>query len=545
VKRAIRLLSVALLVTACSRPAPAPPVPTDPGTPAVAQPAPSPSADANYQPDERHRQALNLLARDQNSEAASLLAIVVADHPNAAEAWNDLSYAQTKLYRYAGAAESARRALALNPQFVYAEYNLGYALLQTNDWRDSRPHLEVSRTAQPDRPEPLYALALWEEKAGNKAAAIDLLRLAAAMEYEPALSRLAYLTQTAADDKAAADAQARFPQVPLTLLRQALQTYREGVTSQVLAVLPLAGHPEGGQTWAVLVQSDEADGRREIFVTARADGNRLMDRYIGTCQIFSGAAAEAPAAASIRMDALPIPKGVQHVLVSGPGQALVCGEGTALYRGAGPAAAAPEGFTVGADLFRFSPLLVKYLPQAEFARWNDLFAELRQLGHEVRAPYEGLPIAVGQGDPLGRGRPAQLIGWAAAAQYRSVLSVAVKYEGEPVILHQVKEDVMFPDPYEVGIVRGGQRTFLAVATLQPGAPNGGDVVVLEWDSGAGAFRTFAHLWGDSAGFDEDSLVTSFKKYREQGGYDRYVTTHQWDEAKQEFAKTSRENVGHQ
>jgi tetratricopeptide (TPR) repeat protein len=205
VKR-LALLVVALLVfTGCQ--AKAPPV-TQTGKVAVPEiPA--------YQQTEQHKQALALVGKGDYPGAEALLKQVVAEQPKAAEAWNDLSFVQAQLDHWPDSAQSARKALEVNPTFAFAEYNLGWALLHTNDWKTAKPYLETSAELQPDRPEPLYALGEWYRMSGSAVEAAEQYRKASAMGYQPAQDQLAAINVRQAKEQDAAVAIAAFANVPV------------------------------------------------------------------------------------------------------------------------------------------------------------------------------------------------------------------------------------------------------------------------------------------------------------------------------------------
>lgn len=121
-----------------------------------------------------------------------LLATVKLD-PQMAEAWNDLSYAALReevsmgshavppeagLSSFQSAIQAAERALELRPDWAYAQYNLGLALLAQGEYSKAVEPLRRSGEQQPDRHEPLAALGLAYVGTGEMARAGEVCRQA-------------------------------------------------------------------------------------------------------------------------------------------------------------------------------------------------------------------------------------------------------------------------------------------------------------------------------------------------------------------------------
>ena len=90
----------------------------------------------------------------------------VARQPTA-DNWNELSFAYMKAGRWDAAAEAGNEALALNPDHPYALYNTGLALVRSNKAMAALPHLKQTADMQPDRHEPVMALAEAYQQLGH------------------------------------------------------------------------------------------------------------------------------------------------------------------------------------------------------------------------------------------------------------------------------------------------------------------------------------------------------------------------------------------
>lgn len=472
-------LMAALVLTGCSKATPPPVAERN-----VTTPAP-------YQPGEKHRQALALIGNEKNQEAEAILRALVAEEPGNADAWNDLSFVQAKLMRYSDAVDSAQVAL-------------------------------------PDRPEPLYALGRWYEQDGDKDQALTFYRKAAAMDYEPAKRSAAYLSDQERRPVAADEAVARFLHAPPGVIRGVMGDYiPEGVTRKIVQVMQVQFDDKQPPLWAALVFDDYRTSvmAKVMVLTANADGS-FLDGYMGTCDL-SSRSDEVQA----QLQSLPYAHG-EHLMVQVPGETIICGfKGeyvTVVYRTKASASVTSGGLDVSGQLLRFVPETSEYLPVAGAEKLLALIGEVRAAGATLKTT-EAVTVQVDV-----TGKPAQALAWQEATGRDYRLMIAVKPDGEPAILHTAGKEVMFVTPYAVGQVMVPGHTFLAVATHQKGAPNGGDVLVLEYDKAKGSFRKVFHGMSDSAGFSDKDVSTTFKKYRPQGGFDLYTTTYIWDEARGTF-----------
>lgn len=213
------LLVVALLVGCGSSPAEMEQPPAPPPADSAKQPVPPPDSAAEppaNEEDDRvaaraeHARALEWIGQARWLEAAAALKKAVELDPSLAEGWNDLSYVllrddlamgehanppASRLYSYADAISAAERALSLEPDWAYAQYNLGLALLAQGEYGKAVEPLRRSMEQQPERPEPAAALGLayvglseWDkavavcrtarELAPDSLTAADCLRLA-------------------------------------------------------------------------------------------------------------------------------------------------------------------------------------------------------------------------------------------------------------------------------------------------------------------------------------------------------------------------------
>jgi hypothetical protein len=452
----------------------------------------------------------------------------VADEPGNADAWNDLSFVQAKLMRYSDAVHSAQVALSLRPDFVYAQYNLGWALLHTSEWHKAKEPLDVNRRALPDRPEPLYAIGIWYEKDGDQEQALTFYQKAAAMDYEPAKRSVAYLVDQERRRAATDEAVARFPQAPPGVIRGVMAGYiPEGVTRKLVQVMQVRFRDQQPPLWAVLVFDHYPTSVQPkiVVLTANANGS-FLDGYMGTCDL-SSSSTEMQA----QLQSIPYARG-EHLMVKVPGETVVCGfkggDVRAVYRTRAPANITSRGLDVGGQLLRFVPETSEYLPMPQADKLLALIGEVRAAGTALKTTE-----AVGaQVDVMGK--PAQALAWQDSAEQDYRLIIAVKPDGEPAILYTAGKEIIFSTPYAVGPVKVPGHSFLAVATYQKGAPNGGDVLVIEFDKAKGSFRQVFHGASDAAGFSDNGVSTTFKKYRPQGGFDLYTTTYTWDEAKGAF-----------
>lgn len=510
VKR-LALLAMALLVlTGCQRSAP----------PVAQEAVTVPEMPAAYQPTEQHKQALALVDKADYKGAEALLEQVVADQPKAAEAWNDLSFVQAQQSHWPDAAASARKALAANPYFAYAEYNLGWALLHTNDWKTAKAYLEASADLQPDRPEPLYAVGEWYRMSGAAAEAAERYRKAAAMGYKPALDQLAVIEANQAKQQGAQAAIAAFPNVPAKVLRDIYATYvPEGVQRRVDQVVSLVPKTGGERLWAALIFDQGAKSTPTQLVAFHAEVSQVWT-YRGSCSL---SPVELPKD-KVSMQVLSV-QGGQHLLVTMPGGAVICGvkdnTATQLFRSDKPVVAGNGGISVGGEPYRFVPETSQYLPAARADQLGALLAESRQAGFKLDDDM-GVWADVNPG-----GQSGIALAWTEG--------VAFKPEGKPALFYPLNH-VLVPYPTRVGMVTVPGHAFLAVETHQIGGPNGADALVLEYDPAAGTLRSVAHVSGDGARFDKDSISSAFKAYRPEGGFDAYETKYKWDEAAHTFVK---------
>lgn len=173
-------------------PPPAPPVQAEQTvtSPPPVTPAPTSPGRSEYQA------ALALMAEKDMYKAVEALEKAVELDPNLAEAWNDLSYAYLRRWEDRHARppgnpgghkeeiEAARKALALKPDWAFAQYNLGAALLADGQYPEAVEPLRRSAEQQPERPEPLAALGLALLGAGKAEEAIQACLKADAMDVE-------------------------------------------------------------------------------------------------------------------------------------------------------------------------------------------------------------------------------------------------------------------------------------------------------------------------------------------------------------------------
>lgn len=534
---ALALITLVLL-TGCAKQAPVSPPPTDTPTTAAAPAAIDRAED--YKPGEKHQQALDLIGREDYRAAIPVLQELVAAEPDNAVAWNDLSFAQAHLMKYSEAIVAAQKALKLRPNFIYAKYNLGWALLQTADWKAAKTYLEASEAAQPDRPEPLNALGEWYERAAELNKAAEYYRKAANLGDKGAASRLAYVVNKDAREKRTREMIQRFPNLPEKLVRHFADGYSpEGYLRRITDIKQVRFARKGNPTWAALIFEENGTTQNAFLELADTDPTY---GYMGRCQIRSVKQAAAPPDNTISLQVFSWGE-AEHVLINHPGGSLVCDArdyGSALFTAKTPATVSGSDISSAGVLYRFVPPISKYLPVTEAQPWLALIDEIRAAGNKM-ATFEAIHAMADAGGGLGMG---QALAWAEPTQqYRSDLIIAFKPAGQPVIITRIKAD--FPDPYSVGTVKAGGHTFLAVATHQPGAPNGGDVVVLEYEPAKKTFRAVFHGGGDGAGFGPEGVSTSYKRYKIEGGYDRFVTSYKWDETKYTFVKASTTNAGHE
>ena len=523
-KRLLTAVIVGLLLTACSKPARAPvsPEPAQTAAPAAGSEAAAPAAPVpEYHPGEKHQQALLRIAAEEYMTAEWLLKQVVAAEPRAAEAWNDLSLVQAELGRFREAAASARKALEIRPGFTFAEYNLGLALLQTSDgWRNAKPHLEASAKAQPDRPEPLYALGLWYKYAGDLARAEATFQQAAQMNYGPAAGALVLLEEDVAQSVNVGQVVSRFPDAPVQVIWDLMRGYiQSGYTRRIEQILPVRLRPTGETAWAALLREESSTDKRTAL---QFQVPTPLHDYMGACEI--------PGYGPVEMQVIDHPAG-QQVLVTTAGRSLVCGRKgrfvEELFAATAPVTILEDGLMAGGTLYRYLPETSQYLPGPNAAKQEGLLAAIRKTGYEVRTD-SGVWAAV---DLKQAGGAGLAFAWEGG--------VAFQPDGGPVTVYAFDQGtgtygLMAPYPHRVGTVTIPGQVFLAVSTLQPGGPNGADVLVLRYDPAGKRLTPIFRASSDGAGFDSDSVYTSFKGYRPQGGFDVYTTVYTWDETKGTF-----------
>jgi Flp pilus assembly protein TadD len=96
---------------------------------------------------------------------------------------NNRAYRLQLQGRHAEAEPLLRRALALNPGYAYAQYNLGWSLLMQGRASEAVGWLLKTSARQPRRWEPVLRLAQAYEQMGRKEAALPLYARARALGY--------------------------------------------------------------------------------------------------------------------------------------------------------------------------------------------------------------------------------------------------------------------------------------------------------------------------------------------------------------------------
>jgi hypothetical protein len=232
----------------------------------------------------------------------------------------------------------------------------------------------------------------------------------------------------------------------------------------------------------------------------------------------------------VKLEIVRVPGGEQ-LLATMQGNAVVCGLhdrwAVRFLQSQEPIVVGADGLMVGGKLQRFVPEVSQYMAADAADKLNALLAEIRTGGGAVQGDSNVWGLVT-----LG-GQSATVVAWGGG--------IALKPEGKPVLIFPFTQNgkglVAFAYPTKIGSVSAGGHEFLAVATHQPGAPNGGDVLILEYDPAGGALHSVFHDMGDGAGFDKDRVFTSIKLYRPEGGFDVYTTLYKWDEAGHTFVKS--------
>jgi tetratricopeptide (TPR) repeat protein len=238
------------------------------GAPVTAPSPPSPGQG-------EYETALGLLARGDFLGAASHLKQAVKLDPALAGAWNDLSYTLLRSdginshpspppggIMYKDAADAARKALALKPDWAHAQYNLGLALLADGQYAEAEAPLRRSAEQQAERPEPRAALGLALLGAGRADEAIAACRQAKQVQpdYGPAAECLL----------AAGDGFRRLPQSEAAI---GLYRYEPGKGFRWTGKPGAGGQPELvriSPPWTCAYRYP--DGFQESFIGCRGDG---------------------------------------------------------------------------------------------------------------------------------------------------------------------------------------------------------------------------------------------------------------------------------
>lgn len=514
-------LVAALLLTACSRPLGAP-LAAPPAATGGLDPHAAPTlGEAPYLPGDQHRQALQWIDDGEYLAAEAALREVVAGQPGAAEAWNDLSLVQAKLGRYRDAAASARRALEARSGFAHSQYNLGLALLQTSDgWREARPYLEASAMAQPDRPEPLYALGLWHKYAGDLTQAKAALQKASSLNYDPASAALISLDAHVGRSAAIGRVVSQFPDAPVQIIWDSLTGYTlPGFTRTIEQVMPILLKSRSEIAWAVLVHSQSSVSSSMAVEFRRATPEQ---EYLGSCVVPGGAPVTLRTLTQV---------GGQHLLAQGKGGTVVCARTSqtveVVFQAPVPVTVMPDGLMADGILYRFDPNRARYLPAAKAATVDGLVAELQGAGHDIKAAGTA-SATIDLGADGGTGLA---VAWREGVAFKP-------NSGGAAAVHLFKDGgqyaVRIPSPSEVGMMTVPGRRFIAVQTLMLGGPNGADVLVLEYDTATNRLRPVFAVYGDGAGFGASMVYRSMKRYLPQGGFERYVDEYTWDAAKNTF-----------
>ena len=108
-----------------------------------------------------------LVGRKRFPEAEAIYAQVLHDHPDAAAAWSNLGVLETLVHREAQAEVHLRKAMALDPGYARARFNLSYLLLRQGRLEEGWPALEARELSPLHRPLHLPALAGGRTCAGS------------------------------------------------------------------------------------------------------------------------------------------------------------------------------------------------------------------------------------------------------------------------------------------------------------------------------------------------------------------------------------------
>jgi Tfp pilus assembly protein PilF len=518
VKRIALVLLVGLLMVACSQPkpslSPAPVLAPKADTPAT---IPTSQQPQEYKPTEKHQQALRFIGEEDYVAAEAALQQVVVAEPGAAEAWNDLSLVQYKLGRYRDAAASAEQALTLNPGFVFAEYNLGLAHLQGGGI-NAVTHLEASAKAQPDRPEPWYALGLAYKLQGKLTEATAAFQKAG--NYGPARSALRTLESDIKTWAWNLQTSGRFPHAPKELFWKLNSAYvPHGYERIIEQVVPIRLRKMGETQWAALVRDESStDTKRSIEFRAMTP----TDDNLGSCSV--------PGPAPVNLLVFDQTAG-QHLAISAGGKTTICAledRGVdEVFTTTGSVTVTSKEMRVDGTLHLFVPELSTYLPYADARFAAEIIQEIHGAGYTMQ-PGSVISASLDFGEAFA---------WHEGVALRP-------YAGGPTAIYSFKESsphrVTYPFPNRVGALSVPGHDFLAVVTLMPGGPNGADVLVLEHNQSTNTLRSVFSATSDGAGFDDTHVSTVTKRYLPQGGTQAYETVYIWDEAKYTFVpgKTS-------
>lgn len=512
------VLLVGLLAGACSRPAPslnpAPVSTSKADTPVAATSSPKLQ---EYQPGQKHQEALRIIGEEDYVAAEAALQQVTAAEPGAAEAWNDLSLIQYKLGQYRDAAASAERALTLKPGFTYAEYNLGLALLQTGDrWRDARLHLEASAKAQPDRPEPWYALGTWYQYAGDLAQAKTALQKAGP-NYGPARGALSTLNAQVRNWAEVQQVLDQVPQAPVQLIWNLKFGYvPQGYTRTVDQVAPIRLREKGETNWAALVRDRSS---RDTKTSVQFQALNPTNDYLGSCAV--------PGSGPVTLQVLDQPGG-QHLAVTAGGKTTICAlKGRlveAVFTATGPVSITPDGLMVSGARHQFYPELMAYVPASDAWLISMILDDIRRRGYQVEADSAAWSIV-----KLGP-RKAFVMAWRDGVAFTTGGSADYYYFFKESGDHRLT----YPFPYRTGAITVGGHDFVVVQTHMPDAPNGADILVLKTIPSSIIMRPVFSATHDGVGFDETNIFTVTKRYLPQGGFQMYRTVYTWDEAKYTF-----------
>jgi hypothetical protein len=465
-----------------------------------------------YQPVEKHQEALRHIGEEDYVVAEAALLQVVAAEPGAAEAWNDLSLVQYKLGRYQDAVESAEQALTLKPGFAFAEYNLGLALLQRGR-STAEPHLEASVKAQPDRPEPWYALGTWYKHHG------DLARAKAAFQkagsgYAPARATLSTLESDIKQWGWNMQTLGTFPHAPLELFWKLNKDYvPQGYERRIEQVVPIRLREKGETQWAALVRDVSATGTK-MSVEFRA--MTPLDDDLGSCAV--------PGPAPVNLLVFDQING-QHIALTAGGRTTICALKDRLveevFTTTGSVTVTPKEVRVNGALHLFVPELSVYLPYADARFTNELIQEVREAGYNLQT-QSAITADLDRGEAFA---------WNEGVAFRP-------WSGGPTAIYSFKagssHGIAYPFPHQIGAVKVKGHTLIAVVTLMPGGPNGADIIVLEYNADTRTLQPVFSATSDGAGFDDTSVFTITKRYLPQGGTQAYRTIYTWDESKYTF-----------